>query len=66
MATKLQAKNWKTLVKFRLLNADLTVTELARRINYPRNSVSIAINNEGRLPGVKKAINFYLNTNGCI
>lgn len=49
-------KKFSLWVKKRLLDLDLTVTELASRIGYPRQTVSAAINGSERFPHVTHAI----------
>jgi hypothetical protein len=61
-------KKFSLWAKKRLLDLDLTVTQLAARIGYPRQTVSAAINGSERFPHVTSAIATSLNydskTNG--
>lgn len=51
-----QASSFKVAANIALVKADMTVTELARRLKRQRNTVSIAINHETMCPGVKDEI----------
>ena len=54
-------KNFSLWAKKRLLDLDMTVTQLASRIGYPRQTVSAAINGSERFPHVTSAIATTLN-----
>lgn len=54
--TCLQASSFRLAVKRRLLDLEMTVTELAARLGLSRTAVSLAINHEGLFLGVKKRI----------
>lgn len=54
-------KKFSLWAKKRLLDVDLTVTELASRIGYPRQTVSAALNGSERFPHVTSAIANTLN-----
>lgn len=43
-------------LKVILARRGIKVTQLARAVGHPRNSVSIAIHSPGRLPGVRRKI----------
>ena len=43
-------------VKIRLIQRHESVTALARRIGFPRNSVSLAIHGRRRMPRIETAI----------
>lgn len=51
-----QAPNFRTSAKVRLIELNLNVTKLARRLKLARNTVSMAINHETMLPTVKERI----------
>ena len=51
-----QAPSFKIEAKRRLVDLDLTVVDLAKRLKLARNTVSIAINHESMFPAVKKRI----------
>lgn len=57
---KAQGKDFRILVKHRMLEIDLTVTQLAKDMELARNTVSMAINDPKRLPSVKKRIRKHL------
>lgn len=54
MATK--HKKFSLWAKKRLLDLDLTVTQLASNLGYPRQTVSAALNGSERFPHVTSAI----------
>ncbi len=54
--TCLQAPSFRLAVKRRLLDLEMTVTELAGRLGLSRTAVSLAINHESLFPGVKERI----------
>jgi hypothetical protein len=54
MATK--HKKFSIWAKKRLIDSELTVTELASLIGYPRQTVSAAVNGSERFPYVTAAI----------
>lgn len=51
-----QAPTFRTQVKLRLVELNLSVSELARRLGLARNTVSLAINHETMFPTVKERI----------
>lgn len=51
-----QAPSFRRLVKLRLVELDLSISELARRLDLARNTVSLAINHESMFPAVKERI----------
>lgn len=52
----LQVPSFRLAVKRRLLDLDMTVTELAGRLGLSRTAVSLAINHESLFQGVKNRI----------
>lgn len=54
--TAAQASSFKTTVKKRLVDLDISVTALAQKIGVSRNAASIAINHETMFPGIKQRI----------
>lgn len=52
----LQAGSFRRWAKTRLLDRQISVTELARALGLARNTVSVAINHETMLPTVKERI----------
>ena len=52
--------NFKIQAKTALIQRGMNVTQLAKAISKARNSVSIAINHNSMLPGVKKQISKFL------
>jgi DNA transposition AAA+ family ATPase len=54
-------KKFSLWAKKRLLDLELTVTQLASKIGYPRQTVSAALNGSERFPHVTSAIATTLN-----
>lgn len=54
-------KKFSIWVRKRLIEEDITITELASSIGYPRQTVSAAINGSERFPYVTSAIANFLN-----
>lgn len=52
-------------IKKRLLDADLSITSLARRINRPRETVSKAIHNRRRFPRVRAEVETAIRSLGA-
>jgi len=51
-----QAPSFRRQVKIRLLDLDMTVTDLAQKLRRPRSIVSTAINQPGLLGDLKERI----------